>query len=241
MDGSQSSRLSPRVIRSVIAVMVLLGLFFLGARFTPQLQEASPSTSSLPTGGPLASLAPSTVSVDDDVILGDVDAPVTIIEFGDYQCPFCKTLYTNAELAIRNAYVAKGLVRFVYRDFPLDRIHPYARAAAEAAQCASDQNKYWEYHDYLFEHQEEIPSLDFVTVAQSLGLDMEQFSLCVTSRKYRAEVEKDYQDGIAAGVTGTPTTFVNGVMVQIGGKSAGAASYSLFQAKIEEALQSFAR
>jgi len=241
MDENQNSLQSPRLVGIIVAIVVLVGVFFLGTQF-----EIKPKSSIVPlpsagTNSSPASPSQSTVSADDDAILGNVEAPVTIIEFGDYQCPFCEGFYTDAELSIRTAYVAKGLVRFVYRDFPLDGIHPYARAAAEAAQCAADQGKYWGYHDYLFEHQAQIPSMDFVGVAETLGLNAEQFKTCITIRKYRDEVERDLQDGIRAGVSGTPTTFINGVMVTQGGRSAGAAPYAVFQAKIEEILQSVER
>ncbi len=175
-----------------------------------------------------------TPGVDDDVILGDPKAPVTLIEFGDYQCPFCLKLFEETEGKLREEFVKTGELKMVYRDFPLDQIHPFARPSAEAAECARDQGKYWTYHDALFEKQKELASLDFTILAGELGLDTAQFKSCVDTRKYKDEVEKDYQDGIAAGVTGTPGNFiVSGEFVKY---LPGALPYEAFKAAIEEAL-----
>ena len=171
---------------------------------------------------------------DDDVILGDPNAPVTLIEFGDYQCPFCRKMFEDTESRLRAEYIKTGKVKMVYRDFPLDEIHPFARRAAEAAECARDQGKYWVYHDLLFERQSEIPTLDFVARAGELGLNVVQFRECYSSKKYAAEVEKDYQDGIAAGVNGTPSNFILGDNYV---KSLpGALPYESFKKAIDEAL-----
>ncbi len=172
--------------------------------------------------------------IDDDVIFGDADAPVTLIEFGDYQCPFCKKMYDETEKLLRDEYVKAGKLKIVYRDFPLDQIHPYARRAAEAAECARDEGKYWAYHDALFTRQAEIPVLDFVKLAKDLGLSESEFASCVSSGKYAAEVENDLQEGLAAGVTGTPGNFI------IAGGSArslpGAVPYATFKLFIDQAL-----
>jgi len=173
--------------------------------------------------------------IDDDVILGDSGAPVTLIGFGDYQCPFCKKMYDETEGKLRDEYVSTGKLRMVYRDFPIDQIHPYARSAAEAAECARDQDKYWRAHDFLFENQSNLSTLaagKFVSMAQALDLDINEFRECVQVRKYAEEVEKDYQDGLRAGVTGTPGTFINNQFLP------GALPYEDFKAAIEEALQS---
>ena len=171
------------------------------------------------------------VSVDDDVVLGDAEAPVTFVSFGDFQCPYCERMYRDTETKLREEYIKTGKVKMVFRDFPLDSIHPFARSAAEAAQCAKDQGKYWLYHDALYDRQAQIPTLNFVTLAGELGLDTAQFGACVQEEKYADEVEKDLQDGIAAGVTGTPGNFVNGKAFH------GALPYATFKAAIEEALK----
>ncbi|MEK7612070.1 MAG: DsbA family protein [Patescibacteria group bacterium] len=172
----------------------------------------------------------SNISVDDDVILGDPEAPVTLVFFGDFQCPYCKKLFDETEIKLRDAYVKTGKVRMVYRDFPLDSIHPFARPTAIVAECARDQGKYWMYHDELFTRQSEIPTMDFIALASSLGMNTQQFRSCVESQKYANEVQGDYEDGVAAGVRGTPATFVNGRLVS------GAVPYEEFERVIEEEL-----
>ncbi|HEY4475566.1 MAG TPA: DsbA family protein [Candidatus Paceibacterota bacterium] len=172
-------------------------------------------------------------TIDDDVILGDLNAPVTLIEFGDYQCPYCRKMFDETEKRLRDEYVKSGKLRIVYRDFPLDQLHPYARSAAEASECARDQGKYWIYHDMLFERQAQIPSMNFVSEAAKLSLNSDQFKTCYEGRKYRAEVEKDHEDGLAVGVTGTPSNFINGKPYP------GALPYETFKAAIDEALQNF--
>lgn len=171
------------------------------------------------------------ISPDDDVILGDPNAPVTLIEFGDYQCPFCKRMFDETEKQLREEYVKTGKLKMVYRDFPLDSLHPHARRAAEAAECARDQNKYWAYHDSLFNKQSQIPTMDFAALAGELGLNATQFNQCLENGKYADEVENDYQDGLSYGVTGTPSNFINGRPLP------GALPYATFKAAIEEALQ----
>ena len=166
-----------------------------------------------------------------DVILGDPDAPVTFVEYGDFQCPFCRQIFMDTEKALRDEYVKTGKMKMVYRDFPLDSIHPYARSAAEAAECAKDQGKYWAYHDALYERQSSIPSMDFVDLAKELGFDTASFGQCFTSGQYRDDVEKDFQGGIALGVQSTPTVFVNGF------KLVGAQPLADFREIIESELQ----
>lgn len=148
-------------------------------------------------------------TIDDDAVMGDTNAPMTIIFFGDYQCPVCKVMFDEVEKNIRKDYVDTGKAKIVFRDFPLDQIHEYARGAAEASECAKEQGKYWEYHDLLYEKQEELGAIDFAVLAAGLGLNKSQFETCYNSRKYKDEVQKDLEDGIKAGVGGTPATFIN--------------------------------
>jgi len=168
--------------------------------------------------------------IGDDVILGDPNAPVTFIEFGDYQCPFCKRMFDETEKQLREEYVKTGKVKMVYRDFPLESIHPYAISSAMAAECAKDQGKYWLYHDLLFDKQNEIPTQNFIGWAEELEMNIDEFRGCFDSKKYADEIQKDLQDGLAAGVEGTPATFINGKFIS------GAQPYSVFKAAIEEAL-----
>jgi protein-disulfide isomerase len=170
----------------------------------------------------------SAAEIDDDAILGNPDAPVTWIEFGDYECPFCGQLYGTAK-QIKEEYVATGKVRMVFRDFPLS-FHPTAVPSAEAAECAGDQGKYWDYHDVLFERQAQASTFDYVAIAKELSLDTVAFKSCVDNRTHKAEVEKDFNDGAAAGVEGTPGVIINGELV------AGAYPYEHFKQIIESKL-----
>ena len=146
------------------------------------------------------------VSADDDPAMGPADAPVTIVEFSDFQCPYCqKSVATLKEL--RRLYGDK--IRVVYRDYPGPN-HPQAAPAAEAAQCAGDQGKFWEFHDVLFARQTRETGWDFDALAREVGLHANEFSSCLSTGRYREEVRKDLQDGLALGITSTPTFFING-------------------------------
>ncbi len=168
------------------------------------------------------------VSVDDDPAWGPEDAPVVIIEFSDFQCPFCTRFRKQTYDRIKETYGDK--IRFVYRDFPLTQIHPEAVPAAIAANCAGEQGKYWEYHDLLFLGGKPLGRDTYVEYADQLGLDVDEFSRCIDEQRYLDEVQKDFQDGVAAGVRGTPTFFINGVPL------VGAQPFENFQAVIEQEL-----
>lgn len=162
----------------------------------------------------------------DEPAWGPADARIVIIEYSDFQCPYCKMFMENTYARLRQMY--SDQVRFIYRDFPLDSIHPRARPAAEAAQCAHEQGKFWEYHDLLFANQQALETSDLKRYAQQLGLDMDQFNTCVDTRKYQASVEADVQAGLRQNVTGTPTFFINGQAL------VGAQPLEAFQAVIAQ-------
>jgi len=168
-------------------------------------------------------------SVDDDPAWGPEDAPVTIVEFSDFQCPFCSRFFSQTYPQIRQEY--EGKVRFVYRDFPLTSIHENAQKAGEAGECADDQGKFWDYHDTLFNNATALDDASLKSYASQLGLDTGAFDQCLDSGKYTEEVQKDYQEGISYGVTGTPAFFINGVSI------IGAQPYANFKAAIDAALQ----
>ena len=167
------------------------------------------------------------VSIDDDPMLGAKEAPVTIVEFSDFQCPYCRRVQPTLKRLMQDY---EGKVRLVFRDFPLRNIHPQAQKAAEAAQCANDQDKFWPYHDKLFE-QTALQIDDLKKYAKELDLDMEAFSDCLESNKYAAEVEKDLQDGRQVGVNSTPSFYINGQPLS------GAAAYENFQELVDAALE----
>ncbi len=148
------------------------------------------------------------VSIAGNLIMGKKDAPVTMIEFSDYQCPFCRRFFETTLSTLKAEYIETGKVRYIFRDFPLDQIHPYARKAAEAAHCAGDQGKYWEMHDLLFQNQQALQVESLKTHARSLRLNGAPFDSCLDRGKYAAEVQKDFEDGVAVGVRGTPSFFI---------------------------------
>lgn len=166
--------------------------------------------------------------------LGSPDAPVAIVEFADFQCPFCGRFYQTTAKDIMSTYVKTGKARFIYRDFAF--LGEESNWAAQAARCAGDQGKYWQYHDYLFEHQKGENQGTFTkdhlkSFALELGLNAGNFNTCLDSEKHKQEVESDTAMGKKFGVSGTPTTFVNGKLVQ------GAVPFETVKLTIEEALK----
>lgn len=167
------------------------------------------------------------VATVDDPFLGSVNAPVTIVEFADFGCPYSReSSFTIRELALKYP----DQVRFVYRDFPLTDIHPIAQKAAEAGECAQDQGRFWEFHDRLYQNQATLVESDFVKFAESLNMNVFQFERCLESGRYADEVTDDLTDGIEAGVRGTPTFFVNGNRI------AGAIPQDILDAIIQSIL-----
>lgn len=148
------------------------------------------------------------VSVGQSPSLGKQDAPVTVIEFTDYQCPFCQRHSASTLPDIKKHYIDTGKVRYVLRDFPLDSIHPHARKAAEAAHCAGEQGKYWEMHDLLFKNQSALMVENLKGFARDLGLNADAFNACLDEGKYAQAVSEHLAAGSGAGVAGTPTFFI---------------------------------
>jgi predicted DsbA family dithiol-disulfide isomerase len=142
------------------------------------------------------------------LVRGPVDAPITIMSFSDYQCPYCiRSEPVLAEVLAR--YPEQ--VRLIHRHFPLDNIHPYARPAAEAAMCADEQGRFWEYHDAIFARSGRLTDESVAEIGSELGLDLEAFGTCVEERRYAEFVSDDMEAGRSAGVTGTPAFFINGI------------------------------
>ena len=144
---------------------------------------------------------------DNDPSLGSPDAKVTIVEFADFGCPYSR----------KSSYVIRALarkygdeVRFIYRDFPITELHPQAKQTAQAANCAGDQDKFWEYHDKVYLNQNDLSDEKLVEFAEEINLDMDEFQSCFEEGAFTEEIDEDYQDGFDAGVRGTPTFFING-------------------------------
>jgi protein-disulfide isomerase len=162
-----------------------------------------------------------------DPSLGRASAPVTLIEFSDFQCPFCQRVAPTLK-KLRETYGDK--VRIVWKDFPLTQIHPQAFKAGEAAHCAGDQGKYWEYHDRLFANQGQLQPDELKQHATALGLDAAAFNACLDSSKYGERVRDGVAQGTRLGVNSTPTIYINGRVLS------GAQPYETFVSVIDEEL-----
>lgn len=237
---SESEKNNPNMIPGAI---ILAGVLIAGAVIysnSGRLNSASlPKGNSPAIGDNNDSGTPATGDIsDDDPFLGKPDTPVTIVEFSDFQCPFCRRLWKDTLPQIKEKYLLTGKVKFVYRDFPLSSIHPMAQSSAEAAECADEQGKFWEMHDKIFGEQDKLGTgtiqfdeSDLKQWAGEIGLNKNQFNNCFNSHKYKDEVEKDFNDGARLGVSGTPATFVNGRLVS------GAVPFSQFEQIIEAELK----
>ncbi len=230
--NSEAVKQSPYLIPGAILIAgaLIAGAVFYSNR-NPSSQTANPIGES---GGKVE------VSADDDPFLGPANAKVTIIEFSDYQCPFCRSFWRETLSQIKQEYIDSGKsVKFVYRDFPLSSIHPLAQKYAEAAECTQDQNKYWEMHDKIFQEQDKLGRgtignyavSDIKRWAGELGLNGSEFNQCLDSGKYAEEVKKDFDDGSKAGVNGTPTFFINGKSL------VGSQPFESFKAIIDQELK----
>jgi protein-disulfide isomerase len=136
------------------------------------------------------------------------NASITLVEYGDYECPYCGQAYP----IIKNIQKILGSqLRFVFRNFPISQIHPHALSAAEAAEAADSQHKFWIMHDYLYEHQDRLDDDDLVQYASTLGLDLDRFSKEVAEHTHAARVREDFMSGIRSGVNGTPTFYINDI------------------------------
>lgn len=226
----------------VPASIIVAGLLIAGAVIysNPGLPRVASDRGGTAAAGGSAAVAGTAVSgnlSDDDPMLGNPDAPVTIVEFSDFQCPFCRRMWEDTLPSIKEKYLVTGKAKFVYRDFPLS-IHPSAQVSAEAGECADEQGKFWIMHDKMFAEQDKLgqgtvqyAAVDIKKWAAEIGLDGARFNDCLDSGKYQKEVQKDFNDGQTAGVTGTPGTFVNGRLIS------GAVPFAQFEAVIEEELK----
>lgn len=167
------------------------------------------------------------VAVDPARVRGNPKAKVMIVEFSDFQCPYCR----QAEATLKSVMAKhEGVVAVAYRDMPLTGIHPLAMGAAEASRCAAEQGKFWEMHDAMFADQAGLDHAGLVAKATKLGLDEKQFDACLTSEKYKAQIQQDSQEGTRFGINGTPAFFINGVFLN------GAQPEAAFERAIKDEL-----
>jgi protein-disulfide isomerase len=236
VEAPQQSLATPIAI--VIGFALVAAAIYFGpqggkARGGSLFGGASPSPSPQDTNGTVPS-GPVNVTAGDLPPLGSPKAPVLVVEWGDYQCPFCGRLFAQVEPQLKKEYVETGKARFAFRDFAF--LGQESVDAAMAARCANEQGKFWEYHDKLFSSQQgenegAFSRDNLKKFARELKLDTAAFNSCLDSEKYLDAVTADTNAGRDAGVSGTPTTFINGRMVN------GAQPYDSFKKIIEEELQ----
>jgi protein-disulfide isomerase len=166
-------------------------------------------------------------NIADDPQIGKREAKVRVVEFTDFECPYCQQVFST----VREIIAKYGeQIYFVYRDFPVSDIHPEAEKAAEASNCAQEQGKFWPMHDKLFINQNDLSLSSLKRYAQEIGLEIKAFNNCLNTGKYLKEVEQDYLDGQKLGVKGTPTFFINGYRIS------GVIPRDLFITLIEKGL-----
>lgn len=215
--------------------VIVAGALIAGAVMYSGKSAPSGTLPAAQVGGAVAQPPADLTDLEGDApFLGNPDAPVTVVEFADFQCPFCGRFHATAAKQIIDTYVKTGKVKLVYRDFAF--LGEESGWAAEAAHCAGDQGKFWEYHDYLYEHQAGENAGAFTKenlkrFAAMLGLATSQFASCLDSGTYTQRVKDNTAAGQRAGTTGTPTTFINGRVVS------GAQPFSAFEGIIEEELK----
>ncbi len=201
----------------------------LQADVVPAADQASQANAvgsdALSAGGEIKQVKRYPVPEDGDPSFGPSDAPITIIEFSDFQCPYCQKWHNEVWKKLVAAYPTQ--IRLVYRDFPLYSIHPDAAPAANAAECANEQSKYWEFHDLLFSGNEGLGEAAYQNYASSLNLNMASFQQCLDENRYETEVTADFEYASGIGIQSTPTFFVNGVAL------IGAQPYEVFKEVID--------
>jgi protein-disulfide isomerase len=196
---------------------------------TAQEQAIPPQATQDPTVQSAPIVTRYDVSIDDDPVLGSDTAPITLIEFSDFECPYCTKWHNEVFEPLMESYGDQ--IRFVYRDFPLNQIHSEAQPAAEAANCANEQGKYWAYHDLLFKGgTQALNSENYIRYAEELDLDIDDFKECIESNRYVEEIMADHDEATKLGVRSTPTFFINGMAV------VGAQPFEVFKRIIDKEL-----
>lgn len=229
----------------ILVVLLIVASFFLGVLTTKvQYLEKGPSNQPQNAGAPTGSQnppAPSSAPAKVDVsvghfpLKGNNNAKVTIVEFGDFRCPFCNQFFTTTQPQIMKDYVDTGKAKFAFRQYAF--LGPASTVAANAAECANDQGKFWDFHDYLYKNQPQESDTSMYNTATltqaavTLGMNGDQFKSCLDNKQDDSKATADFTDGQKAGVTGTPAFFINGVLL------VGAQPYSAFQTAIDQALK----
>jgi protein-disulfide isomerase len=234
IEGQPARSLSTRLFALLIPLAFVLGLgagylvWGRGGETAVQAGETPPEAQAAAADATPRKVTRYDVPVDDDPALGPANAAITIIEFSDFQCPFCTRWHDEVWSRLKAEYPSQ--VRLVYRDFPLTSIHPDAIPAAEAANCANEQGAYWDYHNKLFAAELGLGREALDQYASELNLDAASFKKCVDERRYQAEVENDLNYAMNLGVRSTPTFFINGIAL------VGAQPYEIFKDVIDKEL-----
>ena len=204
-----------------IVVVTFIAVFFGWWIYTHLYAPAEPQTDGTRFQVPLAS----------SPVLGDENASITVVEFSDFECPFCGRYSREEFPQIKKLYIDTRKVRYVFKQFPLTQIHPKAQRAAQASLCAQEQGAFWQYHDELYAHQNELELGQLEAYAKTLGLDTAVFHNCLVTEKTLPELFIDKKLGLEIGVSGTPTFFFNGRKV------AGAITVEEFGKEVEEEMK----
>ncbi len=201
------------LVAIAFAVGILTGYFVWGRNPVSARAAAAnnPSAAQIPAATQAPRYVRYDVATDGFPSMGPADAPITIVEFSDFQCPFCKRFQDETFKQLMAAY--PGKIRFVYRHLPLTSIHPEAFPAAEASMCANEQNAFWEFHDQIFANQDKLGRDLYLQIASDLNLDSAAFENCVTTNKYKDLVQTDSDFALGLGVQSTPTFFINGLAI----------------------------
>ncbi len=222
-------------IKFLLPGAILLAALIISGTLIFTRGQSGPGTAQI-GGAPQEQGKPVDIKINsDDHILGNNDAKVTVVEYADFRCPYCERFYTQSEKSLIADYVNTGNVRFVFRNFAF--LGTQSTWASEAAECANEQGKYWEYYNWLFGNQAPESDLNYYSKANltkyagKVGLNTTQFAPCLNSDKYSKHVADDSASGTAIGVTGTPTTFINGQ------KIVGAQPYETFKQAIDALLK----
>lgn len=193
---------------------------------------------------PPAGFRTQTISIGNSPIKGNVDAPITVVEYSDYQCPFCARHYRDVMPILQQEYIDTGKVRFVMREYPLTTIHKDATNASIAALCAGDEGKYWDMHDILFENQKTLGVENLKSFADTIGLDTASFNECLDGKKKAEQVRKDMASAAKLGMGGTPGFFIGLTdqddpdKVEMSVYLKGAKPIDSFRASIDDLLES---
>ncbi len=219
-----------------LTIALLISSYNLGMAQQKALDLKGGTAAGGTAAAPAPSAAPTTANVTtgDLPVMGNANAKLTIVEFADFRCPFCEQFFKTVEPNLIKDYVDTGKVKFAFRNNAI--LGQQSTWAAEAAECANEQGKFWQYHDWLYQNQVSESNLDFyskdnlIKYATDLGMNHDQFASCLNSDKYSSNVQKDVSDAQSAGITGTPTTVIGNQIM------AGAQPYASFQSQIDTLL-----